>query len=67
MSVSRTVVSATKSVMSLILAALVATSGFVMAADKLPLGVACLLEDNGAELLPKLTNPWGDPGEGQFE
>src|SRR5438067_846648 len=33
------------------------------AAEKLPAGVACLLEDNAAELLPKLTNPWGDPGE----
>jgi hypothetical protein len=37
------------------------------AAEKLPPGVLCLLEDNGAELLPKLTNPWGDPGEGQVE
>jgi len=37
------------------------------AAEKLPAGVACLLEDNAAELLPKLTNPQGDPGEGQVE
>jgi len=41
--------------------------GFAPAAERLPPGVACLLEDNGAELLPKLTNPWGDPGEGQVE
>lgn len=37
------------------------------AAEKLPPSVACLLEDNAAELLPKLTNPWGDPGEGHVE
>src|SRR4051812_4553205 len=37
------------------------------AAEELPPGVSCLLEDNAAELLPKLTNPWGDPGEGQVE
>ena len=36
-------------------------------AEKLPTGVACLLEENAAELLPKLTNPWGDPGEGAEE
>lgn len=36
-------------------------------ADKLPAGVICLLEDNAAELLPQLTNPWGDPGEGHIE
>lgn len=35
--------------------------------EKLPPGVTCLLEDNAAELLPKLTNPWGDPGEGHVE
>jgi hypothetical protein len=37
------------------------------AADGLPRGVARLLEDNAAELLPKLTNPQGDPGEGHVE
>jgi hypothetical protein len=30
-------------------------------------GVAVLLEDNAAELLPKLTNPGGDPGAGHVE
>ena len=37
------------------------------AEDQLPAGVACLLADNAAELLPKLTNPQGDPGEGFVE
>jgi len=36
-------------------------------AENPPTGVACLLEDSAAELLPKLTNPQGDPGEGQVE
>ena len=30
-------------------------------------GVAALLEDNGDDLLPKLTNPTGCPGEGRVE
>ena len=38
----------------------------ISAAD-LPPGVACLLEDNGAELLPQLTNPNGDSGDGEVE
>jgi hypothetical protein len=42
-------------------------AGEAAAAEKLPPGVACLLEDNAAELLPKLTNPTGDPGEGHVE
>jgi hypothetical protein len=42
-------------------------AGPTAAAEKLPPGVACLLEDNAADLLPKLTNPWGDPGEGTIE
>jgi hypothetical protein len=37
------------------------------AAERLPKGVACLLEDNGAVLLPQLTNPGGDLGEGEVE
>jgi hypothetical protein len=41
--------------------------GTAVSAEKLPAGVLCLLEDNAAELLPKLTNPWGDPGEGHVE
>ena len=49
----------------LVLAALAAD--FASAQEKLPSGVACLLEDNAAELLPKLTNPQGDPGEGFVE
>jgi hypothetical protein len=44
-----------------------ATGAQATAADKLPPGVVCLLEDNAADLLPKLTNPWGDPGEGHVE
>lgn len=52
----------------LILAGLV---GFAVqgagADDQLPAGAACLLADNAAELLPKLTNPQGDPGEGFVE
>lgn len=40
---------------------------FSLAADGLPKGVACLLEDSAAELLPKLTNPQGDAGEGHVE
>jgi hypothetical protein len=36
-------------------------------ADSLPAGVACLLEDNGSELLPLLTNNGGDLGEGHVE
>ena len=41
----------------------------VFAADeeRLPPGVACLLEDNGEQLLPQLTNPGGDLGEGEIE
>lgn len=39
----------------------------IFAADTLPQGVARLLEDNGAELLPQLTNPGGDGGEGEVE
>ena len=39
----------------------------VNAADRLPQGVACLLDENGAELLPQLTNPSGDAGEGEVE
>ena len=37
------------------------------ASGQLPPGVLCLLEENAAELLPKLTNPWGDPGNGEVE
>jgi len=38
------------------------------AADPLPrAGVVCLLEENAAELLPQLTNPGGDLGEGEVE
>jgi hypothetical protein len=37
------------------------------AQQSLPSGVACLLEDNGAELLSQLTNPGGDTGEGELE
>ena len=40
---------------------------FCAADEKFPAGVVCLLEENAAELLPKLTNPQGDPGEGQVE
>jgi hypothetical protein len=36
-------------------------------AAELPPGVLCLLEENAGELLPKLTNPWGDPGNGEVE
>jgi hypothetical protein len=46
---------------------LAAVAVSAVAAERLPAGVVCLLEDNAAELLPKLTNPWGDPGEGQVE
>ena len=35
------------------------------AAEKLPAGVHCLLEDNGDTLLPLLTNNGGDGGEGE--
>ena len=38
-----------------------------LAAERLPIGVACLLKDNGAELLPRLTNNGGDLGEGHVE
>lgn len=38
-----------------------------LAAEVLPQGVACLLEDNANELLPQLTNPGGDLGEGEVE
>ena len=37
------------------------------AAEPLPAGVVCLLEDNAAELLPLLSNPGGDLGEGEVE
>lgn len=37
------------------------------AAERLPKGVACLLEDNAAELLLQLTNPGGDGGQGEIE
>lgn len=37
------------------------------AAERLPTGVTSLLEDNAAELLPLLTNPGGDLGEGEVE
>ena len=46
---------------------ILAFTSAAVAAERLPAGVLCLLEDNGADLLPKLTNPWGDPGEGQVE
>jgi hypothetical protein len=36
-------------------------------ADALPKGVACLLEENASDLLPQLTNPGGDLGEGEVE
>jgi hypothetical protein len=42
-------------------------SSAVSAAEPLPAGVVCLLEDNAAELLPKLTNPGGDPGNGEVD
>ncbi len=42
-------------------------AGAVSAADRLPKSVACLLDENGAELLPQLTNPNGDGGEGEVE
>jgi hypothetical protein len=41
--------------------------GSALAAEPPAKKVACLLEDNGAELLPLLTNPGGDGGEGQVE
>jgi hypothetical protein len=44
-----------------------ALSSAVSAAEPVPAGVVCLLEDNAAELLPKLTNPGGDPGNGEVE
>ena len=50
----------------LALIALSIASG-VSAAERLPKGVACLLDENGAELLPQLTNPSGDGGEGEVE
>src|SRR5689334_3856812 len=37
------------------------------ALSELPPGVLCLLEDNAAERLPSLTNPGGDPGNGEVE
>jgi hypothetical protein len=39
----------------------------IAAAEPLPKGVACLLDENGAELLPLLTNSSGDGGEGEVE
>jgi hypothetical protein len=36
-----------------------------VAADRVPPGALRLLEDNGGELLPQLTNPNGDSGEGE--
>jgi hypothetical protein len=56
-----------KSHASVVLLGFVCFAATVHAAEKLPAGVACLLEENAAELLPKLTNPQGDPGEGQVE
>src|SRR5688500_9882508 len=41
--------------------------GAVAAAERLPAGVACLLEENAAELLPQLSNPGGDLGDGEVE
>lgn len=46
------------------LLALVASTG---AAEPVPQGVVCLLEDNAADLLPLLTNPGGDLGQGEVE
>lgn len=56
-----------KAQLALILACFGSFSAPVDAAEKLPPGVACLLEDNAAELLPQLTNPQGDSGDGQEE
>ena len=53
-----------------IVAIILALSPSLSADDKPPSeakGVAELLEDNGDELLPKLTNPTGCPGEGHVE
>ncbi len=47
----------------LLFACLLASSSF--AAD--PKDVLCILEENAAELLPKLINPQGDPGVGEIE
>jgi hypothetical protein len=41
--------------------------GAALSAEQQPDGVVCLLEENAAELLPKLTNPTGDPGNGEIE
>jgi hypothetical protein len=50
-----------------ILGVVILGGDIAFALDKLPKGVACLLEDNAAELLPQLTNPGGDGGEGDIE
>lgn len=51
------------------LALLLVLSGWPMgwAVEPPPAGAARLLEDNAAELLPLLTNPGGDLGEGEVE
>src|SRR5215217_4599970 len=43
------------------------TVPFAEAADDVPPAVARILEDNAAELLARLTNPTGDPGQGLVE
>src|SRR4051812_46596669 len=52
---------------SLLLTPVFAVLVAVGSAAELPAPIALILEDNATELLPKLTNPTGDPGEGHLD